>query len=1190
MENSIYRGQAVAAARRRVLLASTALVASGLMLSPAVAADVQWLPGTANWFTAANWSTNTVPTAADNARVTNAGTTATPATISAAGAVANNLFVNLGNSVIVTGAGALNVTDLISVSSTVATASQLRIENGADVSTTRLSIEAAGSGEVLVSGAGSTLTVAPTSDALTSQRFNVGSLAPTATGLLRIDSGGAVNVAGTGTLHLGINEPALSFIGAGTLQIGNGGASGTLTASKVQFVDGTNSRVVFDHTDTTTFTTPITGNGTVEKFNTGTTIFTGVNTYTGLTTINAGTLQIGNGGAFGSIFGDVVNNGTLRFNRSDTVFYDGVISQTGLLEQSGTGTLVLRGANTYTGGTLISAGTLQVGEGGAFGSIVGNVATFGTFAVNLSNTFTLGGVISGPGAVQQIGSGTTILTGANTYTGGTTITQGTLQLGNGGATGAIMGDVVVDNGTFAINRNNAYVFGGVISGTGAFQQLGTGTTILTGTNSYTGGTIIAAGTLQLGNGGATGLIVGDIVNNGTLALNRTGSYSLDGNISGTGGLHFMGDATVTLSGTNSYAGGTRIAGGSVDISADANLGEPGSDIIFTGGGGVLSINAGLTSNRNITLDAGGRFVAHGNDVTLGGTITGNNLLTLQAGRFTLSADSSTFTGQTLLSSATAFVNGSLANSPISVQANSTLAGTGTVGATTVGNFGTLAPGNSIGTLTVNGALTFNGSSSYAVEVGPQSADRTNASGTLAINGGTVDVAAGGNALARTYTLINAASRTGTFGGLNVTGSFGPFVTNPHLTYDAQSVYLVLDPASLMTLAPAGTPGNANRVLAAIDRAYANGGDISGLVGLLGLNGAALSSGLSQLTGETATGAQTAGLQSMDRFLSLMLDPFTTGRSGGFGPALGYAAESAPASGYAAVTPTDARSFDARWNIWGAGFGGTNRIDGNTGLGTHALSSTAYGVAVGADYRVSPDALFGFAVAGSDTSWSLANGLGSGRSDSFQAGVYGTARAGGFYVSGAAAYGMHWTSTERMVTLGLSEKLTADFHPQTFGGRAEAGYRIGDRGFGVTPYAAGQIQAIRLPAYTERTAAGAGVAALTYGAETVTATRAELGSWLDTTVAQGPGSELTLRLRGAWVHDFDTDRRVAATFQTLPGASFVVNGATPNSDAALVTLGAELRMASGWSLGGKFDGEFGTNAQTYAGTGVLRRTW
>ena len=116
---------------------------------------------------------------------------------------------------------------------------------------------------------------------------------------------------------------------------------------------------------------------------------------------------------------------------------------------------------------------------------MGDVVNNATFAINRSDMFTFGGVISGAGAFQQLGTGTTILTGDNTYSGGTTISTGTLQLGNGGTSGSIVGDVV-NNATFAVNRSDMFTFGGVISGAGAFQQLGTGTTVLTGANTYTG--------------------------------------------------------------------------------------------------------------------------------------------------------------------------------------------------------------------------------------------------------------------------------------------------------------------------------------------------------------------------------------------------------------------------------------------------------------------------------------------------------------------------------------------------------------------------------------------------------------------------------------------------------------------------------------------------------------------------------
>ena len=145
-------------------------------------------------------------------------------------------------------------------------------------------------------------------------------------------------------------------------------------------------------------------------------------------------------------------------------------------------------------------------------------------------------------------------------------------------------------------------------------------------------------------------------------------------------------------------------------------------------------------------------------------------------------------------------------------------------------------------------------------------------------------------------------------------------------------------------------------------------------------------------------------------------------------------------------------------------------------------------------------------------------------------------------------------------------------------------------FGVTPYAAVQMQSVSTPTYTEAALSGSNNFALTYGAQSATDVRTELGAWLDTRHGFDNGTSILLRTRAAWVHDFDPDRRIGALFQTLPGASFTVNGARAPEDAALVSGAAELRLTNGVSFAAKFDGEFASGSQTYAGTGILRYTW
>jgi outer membrane autotransporter protein len=178
------------------------------------------------------------------------------------------------------------------------------------------------------------------------------------------------------------------------------------------------------------------------------------------------------------------------------------------------------------------------------------------------------------------------------------------------------------------------------------------------------------------------------------------------------------------------------------------------------------------------------------------------------------------------------------------------------------------------------------------------------------------------------------------------------------------------------------------------------------------------------------------------------------------------------------------------------------------------------------------------------------------------------------------------STDRAV---LGDHLTADFNAQSLGGRLEGGYRFGTIYGGFTPYAAVQAQSFRTPSYSETDVNGGGFG-LAYSSRTGTDTRSELGARFDHLVALSPGAALSLRGRLAWAHDWVSDPTLAAAFQTLPGASFIVNGATPAKNSALASAGAELRLANGVSLLGKFDGEFASHSSTYAGTGIVRYTW
>ena len=373
----------------------------------------------------------------------------------------------------------------------------------------------------------------------------------------------------------------------------------------------------------------------------------------------------------------------------------------------------------------------------------------------------------------------------------------------------------------------------------------------------------------------------------------------------------------------------------------------------------------------------------------------------------------------------------------------------------------------------------------------------------------------------------------------------------------------------------------------------------GFVSVFGLTGGNLANALSQLSGEAATGGQQVAFQMTNQFLGLMLDPFVDGRSGvagAGGPALGFAPEREDlpddiALAYSSVLkapPAKAPSFEQRWSVWGGAYGGSNRTSGDPAVvGSHDLSARAAGFAAGLDYHLTPNTVVGMALAGGGTNWSLANGLGGGKSDAFQAGIYGATRWGPAYLAAAFSYTNHWMSTDRFAFAG--NHLTASFNAPSLGARVESGYRFATMFGGLTPYAAIQAQNFRTPSYSETDLNGGGFA-LAYNSRTGTDTRSELGARFDRLLAVNPNAVLTLRARLAWAHDWVSDPTLAAVFQALPGASFVVNGAAPAKNSALASAGTELRLANGVSLLGKFDGEFASRSSTYAGTGTVRYAW
>jgi fibronectin-binding autotransporter adhesin len=998
----------------------------------------------------------------------------------------------------------------------------------------------------------------------------------------------------------------------------------------------------------------------LEKIGAGTLIFTASNTYTGGTLVSGGTLQLGNGGTTGNILGgagnvSVASGAVFAVNRSDTFIYSGTVSGLGGFAQRGTGTTTLSAVNGHSGGSSISAGTLRVTNvssvgtgavtlaGGGFQAGANNLIFVNPFAIDTAggsvdsngNTLTLSGTIANgngaTGVLTKSGTGTLVFSGNNTYAGGTTINAGILQVLNSNAVGT--GRVTLAGGSFlagaaGLNFANAFAIntvGGTVdtSGTtltlagsiadgngtsGLLTKAGAGTLVLAGNNTYSGGTILQQGTLRLEHGNALGsgtlTTLGSIVDylSGITVANpillnadttqlqvAAGVATQAGVISEAGGarpLEKTGAGTLIFTASNSYTGDTTVSGGTLQL---GNGGTTGSIA------GNVAVDGTLAFNRSSLLAIFNGVIAD----KLGGQ---GNVVHSGSGSTVLTANH-TYSGTTLVNAGTLFVNGSIAaSSLVTVGAGARIGGTGFLPTTIVA--GTLAPGNSIGTLNVVGNLTMAAGSTYEVEVSPVAADLTNVTGTANLSGATaVALYQAGIYVARQYTILAA---NGGLGGTSFAGLAGAAPTgfSHSLAYDGNHAYLVL---TLDMTGPgrfAGIADNQRAVATAISNFFETSGSLPPAFGALDL------AGLTIASGEISTAAVSAGLLAGDLFLAQISDPFVTGaRSGedGASAPVAYAAEGAarPRANHLAlaalggVVPDAAAqaqsalamashhsvetAFAARWTMWGAAYGAVEQISGDPMIvGSANFTGRAWGIASGFSHTFGGGHA-GLVLGGASGSFALGNALGSGSAGSFNTGIHGSHDFGDAYMLGAVAYSLHNVKTTR---LAFGDMLTGRYNAHSVSGRVEAGYRL-DTPFAVlTPYIAAQGTSYFLPGYTE---SGAGIFAISYGAQTESSARTELGARLEHLIPLDKGG-VKLTGRAAWAYDAETARAVSGAFVALPGQVFTINGARPDRHSVLLDLGIEAAFENGLAAKLSFSGEFSSKAASYGASAKISYRW
>ena len=609
----------------------------------------------------------------------------------------------------------------------------------------------------------------------------------------------------------------------------------------------------------------------------------------------------------------------------------------GINAAGATNSIVNLGMVSSSGGPgILAAGTTTLDNSGTISGANGVAVQLG--ATDDTVILRTGSVVAG----QIIGGGGTdaaVLIGTNgaatatqqvaTFTGfdhltvqsgywtapasnGTTVNQTTIANGAAfevanGANGisGYASPVYADNGTLVVRSSGASAgstFGtSVVTGTGGVSFVGTGTATLDGLNSLQntgtntvaagstvlvtgtqGGTFVNNGTIQVGTGGTSGNLTGNVTDNGTLIVNRADTYSFNGALTGTGTLIKQGDGQVVFGSNYAFTGTTQLNGGSIRLStpvaATTMLDAEGTGTYdLSGNAQTIAQLSGASAGAVVNIDNGALTVNQSTTTSFAGSLIGNGTLTKTGtGSLNLTGNS-TYTGPTTINGGRLAVNGSI-TSPVVVNSGGTLGGNGTVGSTMIASGGTFAPGNSIGTTTVAGNVVFAAGSIYQVEANATGgADRINATGTATLAGGTVQVlaATGSYAPLTSYTILTAT------GG--VTGKFTTATSNmafltPFLTYGTNAVTLQLGRNDISFASEAGTPNGVSVANAIAGRGL--GDTIFNTI--LVQTAASAGTAFNELSGEIHATVETAMIDSDRGARDAMMDHARLANANGLG--------------------------------------------------------------------------------------------------------------------------------------------------------------------------------------------------------------------------------------------------------------------------------------------------------------------
>ncbi len=631
-------------------------------------------------------------------------------------------------------------------------------------------------------------------------------------------------------------------------------------------------------------------------------------------------------------------------------------------------------------------------------------------------------------------------------------------------------------------------------------------------------------------------------------------------ISGTGGLVKTGEGTLILTGANTYSGGASVTGGMLVLGSSM---AAGTGTVTIGDGAALGFGDGVDVANALIVAGNVDFNVGSGLAVASGVLSGAGTLSFTGGGLLLlTGDASGFLGTTAVSG-TLSVNGALGGSVV-VENGGTLMGSGSVGPTLVASGGAVAPGNSIGTLTVNGTLTFSPGATYEVEINATGAsDLVLVNGTATLGGATVaGSAASGVYIAGTrYTILTATGGlSGTFGLATETLPFLDFA----LSYDPNTVYLDIV-RDAVPLTSAAVTRNQTATAVALD-SLPEGNDVLEAVlsqasladaqqAFNALSGEAYPSALSALQGESLIVRRAV----LDR---ARLAPAAPVRA-----PLAYGATSG-----ADVAPVG----DTPAAFWSQVFGAWEQISGDGNAAS--LSGTTSGLIIGYDRTVSgsgADWRLGFAAGYSSSSYQVDARGASLSGDNAHVAVYGGARLGALGLRVGGAYEWSDISAGRSVLFpAFSESLSADMSARTGQVFGEAGYSLAFPGVEVEPFAGLAYVDVHLGSFTE----AGGLAALTSAGTDAGVTYSTLGARFSVPLTLGTMSADIRGLLG-WQHAFgDTTPQMSFAFASGSPA-FSVAGVPIASDAALVEAGLDLNLSANAGLSVFYAGQLASSQTT-----------